>query len=285
MSYEMEKYIFNNRLNKSLYLMESGFQKCHAGHTPGTQIYLNYSITFVLSGKGTLSFNNTTYELTRGKGFVIIPGIPVSYKADTNDPWQYIYASFNGIDTETIMHAAGIDQTNILFDFPMDEAMLHDLNAMYLSGKNCLMKGYDAIGYFLLVISRLVEARSSQMSAADSDEYYIQMSLSYIDENYTRAISVSDVADYIGFDRTYFYRMFVRKMGMPPSCYMNNLRIKKAISLMEFEHLSLNDIALSTGFYDFSHFSKAFFDKYGISPGKYRKANIPSADKQKNENI
>lgn len=274
MSYEMEKYSFDSRPNKSLYLMESGLQKCHAGHTPGMQIHLNYSITFVLSGKGTFRVNNCDYQISKGQGFVIMPGISVTYKADDIEPWQYIYASFDGMDAEAIMHAAGIDRTNVLFKFPTDDEMLCNLKSMYLSGKNCLMKGYDAIGYFLLVMSRLIEQQSSKMSSSNSDEYYIKMSLSYIDENYTRAISVSDVADYIGFDRTYFYRMFVREIGMPPSCYINDLRIKKAVSLMEFRQLSLNEIAISTGFYDFSHFSKAFYEKYGIAPGKYRKTNF-----------
>lgn len=270
----MEKYSFESRSNKSLYLMESGFQKCHSGHTPGQQIHLNYSITFVLSGRGVFYVNNCEYQISKGIGFVIMPGVSVTYKADVLEPWQYIYASFNGTDAETIMRAAGIDQTNVVFEFPTDENMLNNLKSMYLSGKNCMMKGYDAIGYFMLVISRLVEMQSNKISSSNSDEYYIKMSLSFIDENYTRAISVSDVADYIGFDRTYFYRMFVREMGMPPSYYINDLRIKKAISLMEFKNLSLNEIATLTGFYDFSHFSKLFYEKYETTPGKYRNENI-----------
>lgn len=274
MSYEMERCFFENFFNKSLSLTECGFQKSHSGHTPGKRIYTDYSAHFIISGKGTFSTNGKTYSLERGQGFMIIPGVPNIYTADENDPWQYIYASFKGVDRETIIHSAGIDENNVIFSFPTDDAMLDNLNKMYRAGRNRLTKGYEALGYFFLAMSRLIEEHSKTIKPSFSEEYYIKMAVSYIDEHYTRAITVKNVADYLGFDRTYFYRMFIKKKGISPSKYISDVRLKKAVALMSMQSLSLNEIAVSTGFYDFSHFTKSFITKYGISPGEYRKQYI-----------
>ena len=53
---------------------------------------------------------------------------------------------------------------------------------------------------------------------------------------------------------------------------------KRAVSLMAHKQLSIDEIAVSVGFYDLSHFTKAFTEKYGTTPGKYRKINNLSSD-------
>ena len=99
------------------------------------------------------------------------------------------------------------------------------------------------------------------------------MALSYIDDHFSYDISVKDIADFVGIDRTYLYRLFKKHLGMSPSKLLTDVRLKRAISLMEYNQLSVNEIAVSAGFYDLSHFSKAFIAEFGMSPGKYRSIN------------
>ena len=62
----------------------------------------------------------------------------------------------------------------------------------------------------------------------------------------------------------------MKNIGIGPAKYLMECRLKKAETMMEQGDLSLSDIAFSAGFYDVSHFSKAFTAKHGISPGKFR---------------
>ena len=58
---------------------------------------------------------------------------------------------------------------------------------------------------------------------------------------------------------------------MSPSKFLTDIRLKKAVALMEYDNLSINEIAVSAGFYDLSHFSRIFHNIFGMSPGAYRK--------------
>ena len=253
----MESYNFQDNHNKSLFLTQSGFQKSHKGHSVPRALYNDYSAHFILSGKGIFKAGGETYTLEKGSGFMIIPGIENEYCADKED-------------ADRILLNAGITSKRPIFEFPTDEATLNDLNAVFLAGKNRLTMGYDAIGYFFLVIGRMVMAYKKKHIVDNSESYYIDMALEYIEEHYADEITIQNIARYVGFERTYFYRMFVNRMNISPSEYINDLRLKKAVSFMISDRYSLNEIAFLTGFYDYSHFFKAFKKKYKVTPKRFR---------------
>ncbi|MDR1956250.1 MAG: helix-turn-helix domain-containing protein [Treponema sp.] len=92
----------------------------------------------------------------------------------------------------------------------------------------------------------------------------------YIWENYTRKISLQEIAEVSGLSAPYFSTIFKDEMGENLSSYLNRLRIEKASRMLVETELSLSDIAGACGFEDQSWFSKIFKNYIGVSPGKYR---------------
>jgi AraC-like DNA-binding protein/ligand-binding sensor protein len=92
----------------------------------------------------------------------------------------------------------------------------------------------------------------------------------YILENYTRKLSLQEVADKSGLSAPYFSTVFKEEMGENLSSYLNRLRVDRASALLADTDLSLSDIAGSCGFEDQSWFSKIYKNYTGMSPGKYR---------------
>lgn len=269
MSYDTERYAFERLSNQGLSLVECGLQICHSGHSSGKLVYPDYSAHFILEGKGVYYVNGKSYELGRGRGFMITPDIPNVYIADKAEPWKYIYVSFNGPDAKTLVHNAGLSDSDVIFDFPTDEETIGFLWSAHSSGRNRSACGYDALGYFLLVMSRLVR-ENRRDSKAVSAEQYLSRAVNYIDTHFSYGISVGEVADFVGVDRTYLYRIFKEHTGSSPSEYITAVRLERALKLMKYDSLSVNEIALSAGFYDLSHFSRVFSTHYGMSPGCYR---------------
>lgn len=92
----------------------------------------------------------------------------------------------------------------------------------------------------------------------------------FIWENYTRKISLQEIAGAAGLSAPYFSTVFKEEMGENLSGYLNRLRVEKAGLMLTETDLTLFEIASSCGFEDQSWFSKIFKTYAGISPGKYR---------------
>jgi len=93
---------------------------------------------------------------------------------------------------------------------------------------------------------------------------------SFIMENFTRKISLKEIADAAGLSAPYFSTIFREEMGENLSKYLNRLRVEKASRLLLETEMPLSEIAACCCFEDQSWFSKIFKAFTGISPGKYR---------------
>jgi AraC-like DNA-binding protein/ligand-binding sensor protein len=92
----------------------------------------------------------------------------------------------------------------------------------------------------------------------------------FIWENYTRKISLKEIADASGLSAPYFSSIFKEEMGENLSNYLNRLRVERAATMLYESDMSLSEIATACGFEDQSWFSKIFKSYTGKSPGKYR---------------
>jgi AraC-like DNA-binding protein/ligand-binding sensor protein len=92
----------------------------------------------------------------------------------------------------------------------------------------------------------------------------------YIQENYSRKISLQEIAKVSGLSAPYFSTIFKEERGENLSTYLNRLRIEKASHLLLKTDMPLSDIARACGFEDQSWFSRMFKSYTGLSPGKYR---------------
>lgn len=256
---------------QSLAVTQCGITEYSGGHSYGPRYYNQYSAHFIISGKGTYIADGKSYNLHAGEGFMIIPNMLITYIADEEDPWEYIYANFTGADSKSLVQSAGLGEENVIFSYEMTEEMIKDLNRMREYSADASAKGYDVTGCFLLAMSRLVRAESERRSGALLPEHYIRRALSFIDDNYHNNIKISQIAANIGVDRTYLYKIFKKNLNISPVKYLKNYKLDRAAALMEHDGITLEDIALSVGFCDTSHFSKSFSKKFGVTPGEYRR--------------
>ncbi|MDR0316238.1 MAG: helix-turn-helix domain-containing protein [Treponema sp.] len=92
----------------------------------------------------------------------------------------------------------------------------------------------------------------------------------FIWKNYTRKVSLQEIAQVSGLSAPYFSTIFKEEMGENLSSYLNRLRVEKASAMLRETEQSISKIATASGFEDQSWFSKIFKNYTGFSPGKYR---------------
>lgn len=86
-----------------------------------------------------------------------------------------------------------------------------------------------------------------------------------------RVLSIDNLAKQACFSKEYFIRKFKKDIGMPPHHYVLQNRIRFAQKLLQ-QNIPIADVATETGFYDQSHFLKAFRQIVGITPKEYKSA-------------
>ena len=108
------------------------------------------------------------------------------------------------------------------------------------------------------------QARESELNVL------MEKVIKYIEHNYTKNITLNDVAENINMSYHYFSKFFKDSMGKNFSDYITDLRINKSKELLKHNNLSIKEICFSIGYSDPNYFSKAFKKITGISPTEYR---------------
>ena len=83
------------------------------------------------------------------------------------------------------------------------------------------------------------------------------------------SLSISAIADEIGYHEKYVSSRFKKEMGISFVRYLRNIRIDHAVFLMEQGVVSVKNTALLSGFSDSLYFSKVFKETKGISPKEF----------------
>lgn len=120
-------------------------------------------------------------------------------------------------------------------------------------------------------IRRTLDLISSGLEREDDHDLAMNNARAYIEKYYTRDISLDEISMVAGYSKSHFSRTFKERMGINFSKYLIRVRIENAENLIRTSDKSIFDISLEVGFNDYSYFSKAFKDAYGLSPKDYRK--------------
>ena len=263
----LELYLQNYKL-QDLNIDIFGMQECAPDNTWGWGIRGQYLIHFVISGKGTFKNMLGSYTLEKGMGFIFSPGDKVSYSADPDDPWVYIWLGFSGKAVPDFLNRCEMGVENPIFFF--DESF--DIVNYFAHAEN-LYHGREF--YILSILYKFFSLYAKPSSKAISK---VELAKNYIIKNYAKDITVQSVANNIFTERKYFCRIFKDKTGLSPQQYIQNIRLTHAFELLILNNISVSDVAASVGYRNVSSFSKAFKRKYNLTPTDILNGITPSND-------
>ncbi len=144
---------------------------------------------------------------------------------------------------------------------------LRCLHKMMMEGN----KEFEKEEYLLLLLSLLIEnyASTTFMEQTTSRDE-VAKACQYMQDNYTKRISLQEICDYVGTSKSSLLRFFVKEKGLTPYRYLESIRINHAKTLLK-EGVSIMETALQSGFCDQSHFTHYFNSFLGLTPASYQK--------------
>ena len=95
--------------------------------------------------------------------------------------------------------------------------------------------------------------------------------LSYLDENFLSYRNLSELSEKLGYCASYLSHLFHAAMGCSPTTYCLEKKLQYSLSLLGEEHKSVTETAEILQYDSIHSFSKAFKNRFGISPAAYKK--------------
>lgn len=94
--------------------------------------------------------------------------------------------------------------------------------------------------------------------------------IKYMNEYYAEKISCDMLASRAYLSTGYFHKIFKAATGRSPIGYLQDIRMEKAAELLTATSLKVQKVAAAVGYSDMKHFYNSFYEKYGMTPKKYR---------------
>ena len=253
-------------------LNHCGLLECKPGHGFGPAVRPNYIIHFVLSGKGIYQVGDMQYEIREGQGFLIEPEVLTYYKADEKDPWTYIWIGFSGEMAGTYLSDIGLHSEHLIFQSEQKDELKKLVLKMLKHNTISVTNQYRLQSLLYQFFAILSEGMSIDSIVHGSKEsVYVREAVNFIKNNYFRGINVTDIAEHIGVNRSYLYKLFQDSFQMSPKDFLTKFRISRAKELLAVSELSIESIAWSCGYSDALVFSKVFKKMVGMPPSVCRK--------------
>ena len=272
--------IFPNERFIDLGLYQFGMEQCSPSHSYGPAARNHFLFHYIISGTGTLYADDSTgttktYHLKSGEGFLIFPNQITTYIADKELPWEYVWIEFDGLRAKEAMDTAGFSLDRPIFHTKkrdMSQKMEEELVYIATHSDETI---FNIIGHLYLFLDYFMRSTVSTVVKGSTklQDYYIKEAITYIEQNFQNDISVVDIANRLGINRSYFGKIFKQTLKQTPQEFLINYRMIKATELLRLTKMSIGDISKSVGYENQLHFSRAFKKIYNISPREWRNIN------------
>ncbi len=225
----------------------------------------NYEIIYVISGKAVCTINNKTKIIEEGDfAFCLSNEIHSIKGIDENKIWI-------GVFSEDFIHEFKKYQkgkTGVDFSFKCPESLMNYLKENLIKEelsdvfviKSCL---YALCSEYLRQIP-LTEKKDKQ-AAIMSDV------VDYVERNYKRTVSLSSLAEELGYEYCYFSKIFNRMFSMSFNDYLNTYRFNEACAMLTNTDMPITEVSYESGFQSIRSFNNTFKRLAGVSPSEYRK--------------
>lgn len=264
------RVIYNTSpMSEELYVYEIGTQICSPEKPVVTHVFEYNTIHFVVSGEGWFEGQ----LLKAGEGFVVKQGQLAVYQSNPENPWVYYWINSSGAASDEVLNRVGftdkkktfrfskIQEITELFEKVIDDKWEYNdkhliLSSYFYSVMSILSKDFDDLNF-------------SSVSYSRAEEHF-KNALRFIANNFSKHITIEDIANAENVERHYLNRLFKKYSDRSPQAHLIDCRIRKAQTLLWSTDFSVSTIASSVGYDDVLQFSRIFKKKVGVSPKFFR---------------
>ena len=113
-------------------------------------------------------------------------------------------------------------------------------------------------------------SRNVSAKALEKSQGAVEAAKAYIQNNYSRDISLDEVSQAVNISPYYFSKIFKEDVGEGFVEYLTKIRMDKAKELLTTTECSMKEICSMVGYADPNYFSRSFKKNVGVTPTEYK---------------
>lgn len=259
------------RRTASLFVQNTGRQQCAGGYGWGPGIRDHFLLHHILSGRGTCVIGEQRYELVSGDTFLVYPGTTVHYFASEEEPWEYVWVGFNGMDAERYVELTDFSRENPVLRG--EQALAELVENIYQAYGTAPWEHLAMTGRLYAMLSYLVANAKTDPARQKEGTDCAESAADYIINHFAQPLSVEALAERLSVSHSSLYRKFMKRYQMSPKRFLLSYRIDRACILLSTTDHSVQEVSNSVGFDDPFYFSRVFKEEKGMSPRRYAAAH------------
>ena len=276
MKAELEKIVpGENKTILVAYRMNLPFLEFYWHHHP------EYELTYKINVRGKRIVGDS-YELFKPGDLVLIgPDLPhtwVTNRKEKNKHCEFVVIQFSNSLFNSLAGLGEFERIKRLLQ--NSRQGLHFKNSKLVREKILSLpdkQGVEKLTDLIWILEQLARQKGRKLASAEYDstqaknkEQRINLVCNYVEQNFSKPISIEKAAETINISKSAFCKFFKRTTGKTFSDYLNEIRIGYACYQLLETDKQISTIAQSAGFESVSYFNRVFFKKKQITPGAFR---------------
>lgn len=282
-NYHINKSYIRNPLKfGDIYLYQIGRLFCNSDTVVDTHIHIDlFELTVVTGGRGVVTTNGVSVPVERGDIYLSLPCEAHKIVSDAEKPLKYDFFAFN-CKTERFQQ----ELEHIIQNYySANTRVFHDERVGTLIG-NAIAEFNQKSSYseemvtailqqiFIYVIRDFQEAIPEKYSdKVTHAEAFCYKLMNYIDTHIHSLKRLEDLADIMDYSYGYLSTLFKKTTSNTLSNYYHEKKLEVARLLILENKYKIIEIAELLNYTSVYTFSKAFTNRFGISPRNYRTQN------------
>lgn len=254
------------------YIQEIGTLQATKPHISKRDHLNSYLFFIVQSGSGILSYHTHEYPLNAGDCVFIDCKQPY-YHSTNQNLWKLTWIHFNGPTIPNIYQKYVERGGQPVFHPDSTEKYLDVYQNLHkIASSNSYVRDMEINAELSALLSLLMkDSWHPEYSRNHTKKSTLAEIKAYLDENYTKKITLDELAERYYINKYYLTRIFKAQYGTSINAYLQEIRITQAKHELRFSDKSIEEIAAECGIGELYYFSRVFKNIEGTSPSEYRK--------------
>lgn len=234
-----------------------------------------FEIELIYDGTGKEIINHKPVEIKKGLFYILKPTDIHEYKV--SKPIKVCSLCFDYSIIPLSFAQFFMDNKNSNFIFYLDDKRFNDtagiLNLIENEyNVNDVYSEQNIKNLLTILLTTFLRENPEFNSHSDVNEP-MMLALNYINCHFFENPSLSQVAQIINYNDSYFSTLFKQYTGKNYTNYLLDLKIEHAKKLLKNNPMPIINACMSCGFNSISNFNRCFKKMTGMSPTEYKKIN------------